>query len=176
MSASAGTSNRRTRVASLRLRPPPKSEAAAEPIARAATTHLEQLLGYNARRAALTLIARFMEDLAEHDLRPADFSVLSALNHHPGMTSRQLCQHLNILPPNFVGLLRQLMQKGWVRKIPHPTDGRAVGLFLTPAGQRLMTQAEAMALQSDREASSMLSETERKTLIRLLQKIYLRDE
>ena len=63
-----------------------------------------------------------------------------------------------------------------MRKIPHPTDGRAVGLFLTPAGQRLMTQAEAMALQSDREASSMLSETERKTLIRLLQKIYLRDE
>jgi len=140
------------------------------------TEYLETLLGYNARRAALTLVASFMKNMEPYDLRPVDFSVLSVIGHCPGVTSRQLCQQLSVLPPNMVVLLRQLMQKGWVRKIPHPTDGRAVGLFLTPAGQRLMTQAEAMALQSDREASSMLSETERKTLIRLLQKIYLRDE
>ncbi len=64
------------------------------------TSYLETLLGYNARRAALTIINHFMEQMTAFDLRPADFSVLSLIRHNPGITSSQLCSALNILKPN----------------------------------------------------------------------------
>jgi DNA-binding MarR family transcriptional regulator len=70
------------------------------------TRYLETLLGYNTRRATLTIISRFIERMAEFDLRPVDFSVLSLIGHNPGITSRELCNALNILPPNMVGFLK----------------------------------------------------------------------
>ena len=40
------------------------------------TSYLQTLLGYNARRAALTIIEGFLERMAEFGLRPVDFSVM----------------------------------------------------------------------------------------------------
>ena len=137
------------------------------------TRFLETLLGYNTRRAALTIINRFMERMAAYELRPVDFSVLSLIGHNPGITSRQLCNALNILPPNLVGFLKTFEKRDLIERKPHPTDGRAVGLFLTEAGNALMQEAEITANESDLSTATALTAAERKTLTRLLQKIYL---
>ena len=137
------------------------------------TRYLETLLGYNTRRAALTIIGRFMDNMAVYQLRPVDFSVLSLIGHNPGITSRQLCSALNILPPNLVGLLKGIEKRQLISRSPHPTDGRAMGLALTAKGKALMQEAEATALESDLSAASALSPGEINTLIGLLQKIYL---
>ncbi len=50
------------------------------------TSYLESLLGYNARRASLVIIEQFVREMAEFDLRPVDFSVLSVIHHNPGVT------------------------------------------------------------------------------------------
>lgn len=63
------------------------------------TRFLESLVGYNARRAALTIIETFVQDMSVHGFRPVDFSVMSVIKDNPGVTSRQLCAALNILPP-----------------------------------------------------------------------------
>lgn len=137
------------------------------------TRFLETLLGYNTRRATLTIINRFMERMAAYELRPVDFSILSLIGHNPGITSRQLCNALNILPPNLVGFLKAFEKRDLIERKPHPTDGRAVGLFLTEAGNALMQEAEITANESDLSTATALTAAERKTLTRLLQKIYL---
>ncbi len=137
------------------------------------TTYLETLLGYNARRTALSIIEVFMREMAVHDLRPVDFSVASLIVHNPGITSRQLCSALNILPPNLVGLVNSLEKRGLIARRPHPNDGRATGLHPTDVGLALMKQAEEAAYQLEIKAASRLTTAERKTLIRLLQKVYL---
>ena len=134
---------------------------------------LQSLLGYNARRASLAIIEQFHVDMANFDLRPVDFSVLSLIRHNPGTTSRQLCQALNILPPNMVVFLKNFEKRQLVERTPHPTDGRAMGLTLTESGEALMQQAEITAMDSGLKATSALTENERQTLARLLQKIYL---
>ena len=98
------------------------------------TAHLEALLGYNTRRAALHIIGAFMQNMEAFDLRPAEFSVLSLIRHNPGITSRQLCAALSILPPNLVVILKQFEKRGLIARKPHPTDGRAIGLSLTDTG------------------------------------------
>ena len=137
------------------------------------TTYLETLVGYNARRAALRIIEGFIARMAVFDLRPVDFSVMSLIHHNPGITSRQLCATLGILPPNLVGMVVALERRGLIRRERHRNDGRAMSLYATEAGHALMVQAEqeASALEVDQTAG--LSATERKTLMRLLQNIYL---
>ncbi len=136
------------------------------------TSYLESLLGYNARRAFLVAGAKFSERMDRFDLKPADFSVLSLVLHNPGITSRQLCATLAIQPPNLVGLVGALERRGLVERHPHPRDGRAMGLHLTPAGEKLVADAERTVAELEAEAASALSPSELRTLLKLLQKVY----
>jgi DNA-binding MarR family transcriptional regulator len=136
-------------------------------------SYLQTLMGYNARRATLVIISLFLERMATYGLRPVDFSVLSLILHNPGITSRQLCSTLSILPPNLVGMINTLEKRQWVERKPHPSDGRALGLHLTAQGEALMQEAEQTAADLEVEATGKLTATERQTLKRLLQKIYL---
>jgi DNA-binding MarR family transcriptional regulator len=137
------------------------------------TGYLQTLMGYNARRAALSIIELFLERLAPYGLKPVDFSVMSTIQHNPGVTSRQLCAALNLLPPNLVGLIQSLESRGLIERKPHPHDGRAVGLHATAKGQALMVQAEQTASDLEIEKTARLTPAQRKTLLMLLQKIYL---
>jgi DNA-binding MarR family transcriptional regulator len=162
-------------MAHLRTHRPPLNSRAAP--AEAATdvidtSYLESLLGYNARRAALAVIEVFLEAMAPYQLRPVDFSVLSLIAHNAGITSRQLCATLGILPPNLVGMLNALEKRNLIVRQPHPRDGRAMGLHLTTAGQKLVRDAERTAAELEAEVASRLSPGEQKTLLRLLKKIY----
>lgn len=137
------------------------------------TRYLESLTGYNARRAALSVIEIFLDRMAIYGFRPVDFSVMSLITHNPGITSRQLCTALNILPPNLVAMINALERRELIARKRHPRDGRAVGLHLTAAGQKLMRDAERTARELESDAIGRLTAAERKTLLRLLQKIYL---
>jgi DNA-binding MarR family transcriptional regulator len=57
---------------------------------------------------------------------------------------------------------------------PHPNDGRATALTLTPEGKQWMKRAEKTAVLSDLSATAALTPKEQETLQRLLKKIYLR--
>lgn len=137
------------------------------------TAYLKSLLGYNARRAALTIIERFLARMAQFSLRPVEFSVMSVIHHNPGVTSRQLCAALNLLPPNLVGLIQSLEARGLLVRQPHPRDGRAVGLHPTNAGRALMLQAEQAALEIESPRTLGLTAAQHKTLLQLLQRVYL---
>jgi DNA-binding MarR family transcriptional regulator len=136
------------------------------------TSFLESLLGYNARRAALAVIEVFLERMSVYGLRPVDFSVLSLVAHNPGITSRQLCFTLGILPPNLVRLISDLDARGLLQRKPHPTDGRAIGLHLSAAAKKMMKQAQATALELELQVAAKLSAAELDTLMTLLRKIY----
>ena len=138
------------------------------------TTFLEGLLGYNARRAALAVIELFLQRMAVYKLRPVDFSVLSLIVHNPGITSRQLCTTLGILPPNLVNLIGALEKRELIERKPHPRDGRATGLHPTPASLKLMREAERTASELEQEVADRLTPGEQKTLLRLLRKVYQR--
>ena len=136
-------------------------------------SYLQTLLGYNARRVSLQVIELFNERMAVYDLSPVDFSVLSLVHHNPGITSRQLCSTLSLLPPNLVGKISLMEKRELLMRKPHPDDGRAIGLHLTIAGSRMMQQAEITVTQLELEVSNKLSAAEAKTLLLLLQKVYL---
>ncbi|MFN4103188.1 MAG: MarR family winged helix-turn-helix transcriptional regulator [Tepidimonas sp.] len=136
------------------------------------TRFLDSLVGYNARRAALAIIGQVLQRLEPLGLRVVDFSVLTVIAHNPGVTSRQVCAALDILPPNLVGLVRSLEKRGWVERREHPTDRRAQGLHVTPQGAEVQAQAQAAVDASEDAMLGGLDADERATLIRLLRRVY----
>ena len=136
-------------------------------------SYLQSLLGYNARRVSLKAIELFSQRMAAYGLGPVDFSILSLIGRNPGITSRQLCGTLSLLPPNLVGKITQMEKRDLLLRQPHPEDGRAIGLHLTAAGSELMQRAEGTATALEADVSQKLSPTEAKTLLALLQKVYL---
>lgn len=166
------------------LRRPRSPRKTAEPVARTTpladsegridTSYLETLLGYNARRAALAVIGVFLQRMAPYGLRPVDFSVLTLIAHNPGITSRQICAALDILPPNLVGMIKALDKRGLIERRTHPTDRRAQGLHLSPTGRKLQKDAQATATKLERDVASRLSEQELDQLKELLQRVYSR--
>ncbi|MBI2769797.1 MAG: winged helix-turn-helix transcriptional regulator [Burkholderiales bacterium] len=128
-------------------------------------------MGYNARRVWLAVLGRFGERMGVRGLKPAEFSVLLLVSHNPGITSRQLCASLDILPPNLVRMVHMLQERGLVERRAHPRDGRAVGLHAPPAGLALTREAVRVARQVEADVTGSLTQAERATLSRLLRKV-----
>jgi DNA-binding MarR family transcriptional regulator len=131
------------------------------------------LIGYNARRAALAVIEVFLARMAPYGLRPVDFSILSLITHNPGITARQLCATLGVLPPNMVGMVNRFVARGLIERRAHPSDRRAQGLHLTSEGTALMKEAEHTAEHLEKDVAHKLTPEQQQQLMDLLQKIYL---
>ena len=135
------------------------------------TGYLETLIGYNARRAAPTVIGLFLERMAVYGLRPVDFSVLSVIAHNPGVTSRQLCTCLGLQPPNLVIMLQPVPSSAnWCCASRIRTTGGRWALSLTP-GRALMAQAGRNGCAAG-GGCHRPDPAQRNTLKRLLKLIY----
>jgi DNA-binding MarR family transcriptional regulator len=137
------------------------------------TDFLESLLGYNARRASLTILSVVFERMATLGLRPVEFSMLSLIHHNPGVTSRRLSEALAIQPPNLVSKVANMLEKGWITRQVDSLDKRALVLSLTSEGIALIEKAEALVAELEATASVQLTTEERDTLIDLLKKVYV---
>jgi DNA-binding MarR family transcriptional regulator len=136
------------------------------------TSYLESLIGYNTRRAALSMIGGFTQKMEVFDLRPVEFSVLSLIGHNPGATAVQLCHELNIKPSNIVLFIKELEEKSLILRKVHPTDKRVIRLTLSSKGRELMKKAEKVVVDSEMTVASKLTQKEIKVMLGLLKKIY----
>ncbi|MDE9367259.1 MarR family winged helix-turn-helix transcriptional regulator [Luteipulveratus sp. YIM 133132] len=67
------------------------------------------------------------------DLRPAHGFAFVRLSG-PGCTLVELADHMGMTKQSASTLVADLERKGYVRRSPHPVDGRATMLTLTPRG------------------------------------------
>ncbi|SFC92001.1 MarR family winged helix-turn-helix transcriptional regulator [Massilia yuzhufengensis] len=133
---------------------------------------LLSLVGYNCRRAYLSIMPLFHERMSELDLRTVDFSVLSLLHANPNITQKRLSNAINVSPPNLAILLDRLEARGLLLRQRNPLDKRSQTLILTAEGERMAVEAEDKVSALEADATSALSNAERAQLLKLLQKIF----
>ncbi len=106
---------------------------------------LKQRLGYVLRRAQVAVFQDFFEAFSEHDLRPAQYSVLTLIEHNPGLPQGRVAEALGIQKTNFVAMIGALKDRDLVRREPSKQDRRIHGLFLTRKGETLMVKLHKSA-------------------------------
>jgi DNA-binding MarR family transcriptional regulator len=65
---------------------------------------------------------------------------LAELSREGGLTSSDLVERLRLEKSTVSRLVAQLAGRGWLERRPHPKDGRAVALDITPEGGRVAAQ------------------------------------
>jgi DNA-binding MarR family transcriptional regulator len=113
----------------------------------------------------------FADRLAQLDLHPRHFGMLSHLAASEGQSQQALSIALGIHRSAVVALVDDLERRGLAERRPDPSDRRAYTLYLTPPGRALLADLERIVQDHEAELLAALNASERSQLISLLQRI-----
>ena len=68
------------------------------------------------------------------ELTPTQLSVLGAVALLGPATPGSIAAHERVKPPSVTRILNQLTESGYIRRLPHPEDGRQVLVEVSPGG------------------------------------------
>ena len=133
---------------------------------------LQQLVGYNLRRAEVHMRQMVIKAVSDRDVRPPEYSALALIAGNRLVTQADLGQALNIKRPNMVTLIEKLERRGLVKRQVHELDRRNHILTLTEKGEALLADIDGILHDMDRQWTACWSDKERRTVIALLQRFY----
>lgn len=114
---------------------------------------------------------QFATAMAELDLRPPHFALLTVIGAHPGATQQELVEAMRIDPSTMVQIIDELETAGLAERRVHEHDRRKRAIHLTPAGTQLLRRARKVVDRVAGELFEPLSADERATLHALLRKL-----
>lgn len=91
-------------------------------------------------RAARQLRRRWMASLEPWDITPHEFRALHTTTHGDPPRLSEIAERLRIAPRSATEVIDSLESKGLVRRVPSPTDRRAVLVEPTDSGRSLADQ------------------------------------
>ncbi|MDE2427851.1 MAG: MarR family transcriptional regulator [Burkholderiales bacterium] len=113
-------------------------------------------LGYLLRQANTAYRARMEKALADIDITPPQFSVLTMLAAYPGLSNADLAR-LSLLTPQTVSVIVNNLEKsGALSRRPHAVHGRIQHLDITDEGKALLQSCKQRVNQVERELASHL--------------------
>jgi DNA-binding MarR family transcriptional regulator len=133
---------------------------------------LPTLLGYNIRRAQISLWRDFTRNVADGEVRPSVFSVLSLANANSGIAQIDIATQLGIDKASVVALIDRLESQRWVVRKRSTEDRRRQEIFLTPAGVKAYRALKKEMIAHERKFVDRFTDGERKQLISLLQRLH----
>lgn len=129
-----------------------------------------QSLGLLLRLAQVKVFDKFYEELAHHDLKPGEFTMLCLIGLNPDTRQGVLARRLRIKPAHMTKLVSRAVKKGLVERIVPDEDRRSVFLRLTDRGDRFVEDKKPEFLNFIARESTDFDQTEFASLIGLLQK------
>jgi len=78
----------------------------------------------------------------QYNLTPPRFYVLFHLNEEPGISASKLSQKLLCDKSNVTRIVKGLEAAGYLERRPHESDGRALRLYLTAAGETTCNEVQ----------------------------------
>jgi DNA-binding MarR family transcriptional regulator len=131
---------------------------------------LDDLMGYNLRRAHGVQKQRFAAVFGPLGIRPVTLSVLGTIYDNPGITQADLGKTLNIKRANMVPVMAELEGRGLIARAPSANDRRAHVVKLTPAGTKFTVKMLDLHRRLEDDLWRALGAHERDQLLQLLKK------
>ena len=109
--------------------------------------------------------------IAQTGLGLSDFTIMEALLHKGPLPINQIGEKVLLTSGSMTAAVDRIENKGLVKRIQDPSDGRCYYVHLTKKGRKTIRTAYAKHAENLEKIASVLSEKERNELIRLLKKI-----
>jgi MarR family 2-MHQ and catechol resistance regulon transcriptional repressor len=114
---------------------------------------------------------RLEQSLAESSLTEGEFGVMEALLHKGPLLLGELQKKILVSSGGVTYLVDRLVERGWVRREPCPSDRRAMYAVLTEAGEAVIRELFAKHAASIEQAEAGLTMEEKSVAIELLRKL-----
>ncbi|MDB5920523.1 MAG: MarR family transcriptional regulator [Massilia sp.] len=121
-----------------------RKSSAAKPSVEATTLYMIASVHHGLR-------ARIEAGLKELELTPIQYTVLSIIDHHPGLSSAALARRFYVSPQNMGQVLTALEQRGLLTRTENPENRRLLNVTLTAAGKALQAQGAERMQAVERE-------------------------
>lgn len=112
---------------------------------------LDELLGYNLRRASNAAMGDLSRRLAGFGLRPTLYAILLAIDELERPSQSEVGRQLSIQRANMVPLLTELEATGWIERKADPADRRSRLLSIAPARRSELDSVRAAVLAHERD-------------------------
>src|SRR5262245_54620255 len=113
-------------------------------------------LGYLVRQANVAVRAAMEKALADLEVTPAQFAVLTMIVAYPGVSGADLARLTFLTPQTINVIVRNLERDGAIEKTAHATHGRILRLSATPRGQALLKRCRARVAALEAELVGLL--------------------
>lgn len=123
------------------------------------------------RRAEKRLAKNEMIAIKKAGLTLGQFAVLEILYSKGNLTINQIIEGVLTTSGNITVVIKNLKRDGLAQQLPNPEDKRSSLISLTSDGTKLIESILPSHFSNIEESFSALSKTERKELIKLLNKI-----
>lgn len=104
-------------------------------------------------------------------LTQTQWQALAVLSHNEGINQAALAELLEVQPITTGRLIDRLETAGWVERRNHPTDRRAITLYLTPKAEPILNQMRQLAEETRDLALEGISESEREQVMNVMQRV-----
>lgn len=136
---------------------------------------LQFLIGYQLRRAYGVFAADFSVAVGETGMRQVLVGILSVVSENPGIGQGAVGRLLGIKRANMVPLINQLVEMELIERHADPSDRRAFSLHIAEAGKAMLADCLARIAHHEDRLLAGFSDTEKASLLDMLERIARRD-
>ncbi|MEO8465975.1 MAG: MarR family transcriptional regulator [Gammaproteobacteria bacterium] len=131
----------------------------------------ERKLGFLINDLARLLRRNFDRRLQSLGMTQAQWRAIAHLSRNEGMTQVVLAEILEVQAITLTRLIDRMETAGWVERRNHPSDRRAVQLFLTGKCQPILAEMQSRASETLAEASAGIAASAEKQVLDALQRM-----
>jgi DNA-binding MarR family transcriptional regulator len=125
-------------------------------------------LGYLVRQAHAAVRGAMDKALADLDVTPPQFAVLTMVVNYPGISGAELARLTFLTPQTINVIVRNLVRAELVGKSADAVHGRILRLHATPRGEALLKRCRARVMEIEERLSGLLGRDEERVVRRWL--------
>lgn len=132
---------------------------------------LDQHVGYFTRRFQVWIFKDFIRTLAPLNIRPAQYSVLTAIGCNPGRSQADIGEALGVERARVVRLLDDLEKRRLIQRLPSTQDRRSHCLFLTKEGRENLERIRLLAAKHEAHVARKIGVRRHAILLKLMKEV-----
>jgi DNA-binding MarR family transcriptional regulator len=125
-------------------------------------------LGYLVRQASVAVRAAMEKALAELEITPPQFSVLTMIVAYPGVSGADLARLTFLTPQTINVIVGNLERAGAITKSAHAVHGRILQLTATAKGQALLKRCRSRVMEVEDRLAGLVGRDDERVVRRWL--------
>ena len=128
-------------------------------------------LGFLVNDLARLLRRNYDRRLQSLGLTQAQWRAIAHISRNEGMNQSELADRLEVQAITLTRLIDRMQNSGWVERRSHPSDRRAVQLYLTGKCQPILEEMQSRAAETLREALAGIAQGTEQQVVDALERM-----